>query len=211
MLHANPTQNIDTVFPPADKASEVDLSNVSLTRATGESSYVAYSAVAHVSEQLDTNSLIPGTPSPNHDFYQYPWFCRLIILIYGLTLGLAGISLWLFAYYEFSSLIQDNLMTFARLYIPWLAYDFGIVWMFTLASLCLSHPHPYAIPRLPIGLRLHRIPLLRWRWTSSYVGNFLLLALLGSSATIGYFITSFWAKWVESKTGSDTLNTKIPD
>ena len=186
------------------------MSNVSLTRAPGESSYVAYSAVAHVSEQLDTNSLIPGNPSPDYDFYQYPWFCRLIILIYGLTLGLAGITLWLFAYYEFSFLIQDNLMTFARLYIPWLAYDFGVILIFALASLCLSHPHPYAITHLPIGLRLHRIPFLRWRWTSSYVGNFFLLALLGSSATTGYFITSLWVKWVESKTASDTLNKEIP-
>ena len=172
---------------------------MSLTRASGESSYVAYSAVAHVSEQLDTNSLIPGNPSPDHDFYQYPWFCRLIVLIYGLTLGLAGITLWLFAYYESSFMIQHHFVTFLRLYIPWLAYDLGIVLIFTLASLCLSHPHPSAIPHLPVGLRLHRIPLLRWRWSSPFIGNLFLLALLGSSTAIGYFITSLWAKRVESQ------------
>ena len=153
-----------------------------------------YSAVAQVLDHLDTTLLIPAETQPYHEFYQYPWFCRLIVLIYGLTLGIAGVTLWLFAYHGLSLGIQIGLVSFIRLYGPWLAYDFSIVWIFILASLRLSYLHSSTAASFPAGSELQYRSHVRFRWTSRFVCNILILVLLGSSAAIGYLITSLWVK-----------------
>ena len=158
----------------------------------GASSCFTYNTVSPGSDHLDTTSLVQGDMQPNHHFYQFPWFCRLMVLIYGLSLGIAGMTLWLFAYYKSSLVIQYRFMSFVRLYTPWLAYDFSIVWIFILASLFSSYTDISATAAL-------RQPLVRSRWTGPFTYNIIVSVLLGSSAAVGYLITSLWVKRIESK------------
>ena len=144
----------------------------------GASSYFNHNAVSPDSDHLDTPSLVQEDMQPNHHFYQYPWFCRLLVLIYGLALGIAGMILWLFAYYKSLLVVQHRFMSFVRLYAPWLAYDFSIVWIFILASLFSSWTDISATAAL-------YQPLVQSRWTSLFTCNIIVSVLLGSSAAVG--------------------------
>ena len=132
-----------------------------------------------------------------HDFYEHRWSRQLIFLIYGLTLVLAGFTLFLFPLNGGSKLLQQAFWFYARFLGSWLAYDLGIVWIFTIASLFLAHVEPMlqtagtASPFTTLERRI--VPLVRWPWLSIVAGNFLIIALVGSSAGLGYYLyTTEW-------------------
>lgn len=165
------------------------------TQAPGRSSASSYSAVPHGPDQSNTILLVTGHTQPYYDFYQYPWFGRLIFFIYGLTLALAGNVLWLFPYVGFSSEMQGGFVNLIRVYIPWLAYNFSIVWIFILVSLRYSYTHSSGTASSSVGLEFHDMRLVRSRWTSPLMCYVLIFVLLGSSVAVGFL--SFW-EWIES-------------
>ena len=194
--------NKDTVFPPANTQSDQsdqshNSDNAMLIRGPEASSDFTYSVVAHDPDQSDTALLVPGVTKSDHNLYQYSWFYSLMVLIYGLTLGIAGTTLWLFAYYDYSIMIQYGFVDFVRLYGPWFAYDAGIVWIFILASLYLSHTHLSAAANLPVELELHHSSHVRSWWAKSFTCNSVVVVLLGSSAAMGYLTFSSGIKLLE--------------
>lgn len=109
----------ETVFEPASTPpnSPQDLNIAMLIQAPERVSNSFYSAVPHISNQSNTNLLVPGHTQSYHDFYQYPWFRRLIVLIYGFTLALAGNVLWFFPFAGFSTDIQGGFVNLIQ-YMP---------------------------------------------------------------------------------------------
>lgn len=194
--------NKETVFEPASTPpnSPQDLNITMLIQAPERVSTSIYSAVPHISNQSNTNLLVPGHTQSYHDFYQYPWFRRLIVLIYGFTLALAGNVLWFFPFAGFSTDIQGGFVNLIRVYAPWLAYNFSIAWIFILVSLRLSYTHASGTASPSVRLELHDMPLIRSRWTSPVMCNVLTFVLIGSSVAVGFL--SFW-EWIQSIRSSD--------
>ena len=202
--------NKETIFTPAKisphlpQGSETTL----LTQAPvapGGVPNSAYTAIPHVPDELSTTLLVPGGTQPSHDFYQYPWFRRLIVLIYGLTLGLAGNVLWFFPYLGlgFSKNLQEGIVRSVWLYAPWVAYNFGIVWIYIMVSLHFSRKNSVGTASSSVPFGPHDRHLNGSRWTGPTTSNILICVLLGSSYIIGGL--RFYL-WVELIISSDKLS-----
>lgn len=107
----------ETHFSPAKKGPESS-QNVDIDlfmQVVGRSPNFSYSTVPHAPDESDATLLGLVDTQTSHDLYQYPWFCRLIIWIYGLTLGLAGNILWLFPWVGLFGLTGPGLVILIRL------------------------------------------------------------------------------------------------
>lgn len=167
----------------------------SLVPAPGRSLNSANSTISRLPDQSDTTSLISRNTEYEYDFYQYPWFTRLIFLIYGLNLGLAGNVLWFLPYKGLSSDIERRIWAILFLYFPWIAYNFGIVWIYILVFLHLSTT-PVPGKSSSVGIDLDDTPPDRSRWTSPATCNVVVLALLGSSVAVGTLLFYMWLKFI---------------
>ena len=153
-----------------------------------------HSNVSHAPYQSNNSLLVQGQIQHYNDFYEHRWFRKLILLIYGLSLGLAGNMLWQFPYSR--GFQYNDFQSLAPPYVLWLGYDIGVIWIFTTASLFLLYVEPTAGSTGTISPleRIERriMPLARSRWIFSAAWNVLLLLLLGSSAGLGYYIFAIW-------------------
>lgn len=196
----NSVSHEETIFSLANAPNDnPDNSNINvLTQAPSRSSNFNYSALPHALDQPDNVSLVSRHTQLYHEFYQYPWFRSLIILIYGLTLGLAGNVLWFFPYLGTSSDPQERVVVLVQLYAPWLAYNLAIVWIFILVSLPLSDT-PSERTQFPSArLGPHNMLLVRSRWNGTVACNSLTFVLLGSSVAIGFLRFYLWFASIRS-------------
>lgn len=168
----------ETIFPPVYKGlTSAHLSNAS-----------------NLLHQPTSTPYVQGQMQPSQEFYEHWWFRRLVFLIYGLTLALAGQMLYAFPNDSASDLLEQDSWYLALLYAPWLGYDLGIVWVFTISSLLLLHVEP-TLQSAGIISPFTRIQrrvgtLVRRPWIIPVAGNFLIITLLASSAGLGYFLTN---------------------
>ncbi len=155
------------------------------------------SNVSHATQQSNNSPLVQGQVQHYNDFYEHRWFRKLIILIYGLSLGLAGNMLWQFPYSR--GFQYDGFQSLAKPYAIWLGYDIGVIWIFTTASLFLLYVEPTQRSTGTISPieRIERriMPLAGSRWIFSAAWTLLLLILLGSSAGLGYYIFAVYYWW----------------
>lgn len=188
--------NIETAFTPGRKPpqSPHDSETAFLTQAPGGRSDSSYSAILRVPDECNMPLVLSGSTQPHPNLYQKPWFRRLIVLMYGLTLGLAGQTLWLFPFSGILNTVyfQHGIVQFIWVYAPWLAYNFGIVWVYILVSLYLSHTifSKTAASSVPIGP--HDRHLKRSWWTGPTASNILICVLLMSSYAIGGLKSYLW-------------------
>lgn len=147
-----------------------------------QSSGSTHAASLPVSDGLSTVLPVQSQAQPYNDPYQYPWFTKLIILIYGITLSLAGIVLWILPYSGFSTK-SIGYITFA--FVPWFAYNSGMLLIFALVSLHLSHKRSSGSTS---PSKLHGGRPVRYKWTGPIARNAILVAMLGSSCAIGVVI-----------------------
>lgn len=163
-------------FPPDDKG----LSSAHLSNAL------------NVPHQSNTTISLRGQTQPYHDVYEHGWFRKLILLMYGLTLGLAGNLKWAFPYAGLSNDLQPEFQTIVQQYSSWLGYNLGIVWIFTIVSLCTLYEEPTLQSAGTISqfIRLRRriLPLVQWPWTLPVTGYILIIMLLLSSACVASMV-----------------------
>ena len=168
----------ETIFPPVYKGlSSAHLSNAS-----------------NLLHQPISTPYVQGQMQPSYEFYEHWWFRRLVFLIYGLTLALAGQMLYAFPNGGALYLLQEDSGYLHLLYAPWLGYDFGIVWVFTISSLLLLPVEP-TLQSAGIISPFTRIQrrvgtLVRRPWIIPITGSLLTITLLASSAGLGYFLTN---------------------
>lgn len=153
---------------------------------------------AHLSNALNvphrsnTTISLRGQTQPYHDVYEHEWFRNLILLMYGLTLGLAENLLWAFPYMGLSHVLQLEFKTLVQLYGSWFGYNLGIVWIFTIVSLCSLYEEPTLQSAGTISqfIRLRRriLPLVRWPWTLPVTGYILIFMLIMSSFGVGHVV-----------------------
>lgn len=172
---------IETVFPPADKAfGSPNLANAS-----------------NVPHQSNNSMPVQGPEQPYHDIYEHIWSRNLIIMIYSLTLGLAGNLLWAFLGDGATQFLKLEPGLLAQTYAAWIEYDLCIVWLFTTGSLFLQYVEPTLRSTGTISplerLEDHIMPCVRSPWIFSIAWSFLILGLLGSSAGFGYVKLQWWS------------------
>ena len=129
-------------------------------------------------------------------FYKYRWFRELIKLIYCISLGIAGFILVIFVEY-----IKDIPSVRPSLITPWakwLAFNVGVVWVFTFVGVSTYDTDPVPLYKLASMSRkaLSRVidnaggrlaPTGR-TWIISVAWNGLILALTAASVALGVYI-----------------------
>ena len=177
----------ETGYPPASTSPNSPHETTSLQHLEGSFSST-YCALPHDSDRLDSALHVPGHTQSHHDLYHYSWSRRLILLIYGLNLVLAGYILFLFPYAGFSRLLQSAFVFLISRVAPWILYNFGIVWIFILASLPLSSTHYSGTTSPSVRLGPRELPLVGRRWTSTGKSYVLILVLVGGSVALSFLL-----------------------
>ena len=80
-----------------------------------------------------------GPSQSYEDFYRYPWFHKMILLIYLLSLTIIGDIMLFVSYFgQFSTAIYTQpAQSLARKYALWIGFNVALMWIYTLLCVVL--------------------------------------------------------------------------
>lgn len=92
-----------------------------------------------VNSPFSLHETLYGPSQSYEDFYRYPWFHKIILLIYLLSLTIIGDIVLFVSYFgQFSTAIYTQpIQPLARKYALWIGFNVALVWIYTLLCVVL--------------------------------------------------------------------------
>lgn len=119
------------------------LTEIALARANGDPAIGDPSIDADSNNQPSIPLSIDQSPGQIYDFlYQYRWFRKLLLLMYGISLTKAAMALYAFPYAQLTQDLNSK-FDFVVSYVGTiLACDIIVVWLFTISCISFQYPDP---------------------------------------------------------------------
>ena len=92
-----------------------------------------------VDSPFSLHETLYGPSQSYEDFYKYPWFHKIILLMYLLSLTIIGDILYFVSYSgQFSTAVYTQpIVPLARKYALWIGFNVALVWIYTLLCVVL--------------------------------------------------------------------------
>ena len=92
-----------------------------------------------VDSPVNLHNTLYGPSQSYEDFYKYPWFHKMNLLMYLLSLAIIGDILYFVSYYgQFSTAVYTQpIGRLAKKYALWIGFNVALVWIYTLLCVAL--------------------------------------------------------------------------
>ena len=104
-----------------------------------ETLFVSATPRPQIDSPVSLHNTLYGPSQSYEDFYKYPWFHKINLLMYLLSLTIIGDILYFVSYYgQFSTAVYTQpIGRLARKYALWIGFNVAIVWIYTLLCVVL--------------------------------------------------------------------------
>lgn len=133
-----------------------------------------------------------GPTQSYRDFYQYRWFRKLILLMYGLSLAFAGALLYMLPASGGANQLQTDIVGYVVTYLQFLALDVTVVVLFINGSMFIKNKDLPLLFRRNMSRPQQRTLLRCVELCHSHAGRLLWLAFHINLIVHGFFFE--WSK-----------------